>query len=63
MENATITPREAATLALDMIRDAKKSMIENGADERMVYAVCRKLSAILEIDREIVLDIMLAVKI
>lgn len=51
--------QQAVTFAIETIRTAKQSMIENGvSDPKMVYAVCNKLAAILAIDITVVIEIM-----
>lgn len=54
-----MTTTQAATFAIETIKAAKTSMITNGvSDPKMVYAICNKLSAILSLPMDLVIDIM-----
>ena len=52
-----MTTTAAANFAIETVKAAKTSMIENGiADAEMIFAVCRKLSAILSLPFELVVS-------
>jgi hypothetical protein len=54
-----MTTTQAATFAIETIGAAKTSMITNGiSDPKMIYAVCNKLSAMLSLPLDLVIDIM-----
>jgi hypothetical protein len=49
---------QAAAFAIETVKSAKFSMLENGiADAQMIYAVCKKLSSMLNIPFEMVVEI------
>lgn len=50
--------QETANFAIETIKAAKVSMIENGfSDAELIYAVCNKLSSMLMLPFEIIVEI------
>jgi hypothetical protein len=54
-----MTTNNAITFAIETVKNAKVSMIENGiSNHEMVYAVCKKLAVMLNLDLDTVVTIM-----
>jgi hypothetical protein len=54
-----MTHTQALTFAISTIKDAKTSMIQNGiTDAQTVYAVCNKLSSMLNLDLDTIIAVI-----
>jgi len=48
----------AANFAIETVRTAKNSMIQNGyIDEQLIFAVCNKLAAMLNLELNTIIEI------
>jgi hypothetical protein len=60
----TMTSSQAAQFACDLVTEAKVSILRNGiCDPQTIFAICNKLSSMLNLDLDFIVSIMNATEL